>query len=175
VRFADGVASYRLVPERVSFVAAALVVFLEGFVAIGHASRELMPAAAYAGLALLSGLCLLTLVMLDRAQPRPCFCFDTSGRERVSWRGVVRLLLLIGCEATVMSDRAGPLRTLSDFWRAGNLVDLGTTAVFAAAIITSCRWILRLDEIVNACRAVQPVAWTAGAAESQFKEWDLET
>jgi hypothetical protein len=171
LKFAAGVGSYGLLPQRASFGAATLLITLESALALCHVAGQLMPAAAYVALGLLCGFFALALAALRGGHSRPCFCFDTSGREHTSPRSVARLALLAACELVVLAGPADELVTVADLWHASRFTALIHVIVLTTVAVVSGRWIVRLGDIGAACRTRQPLLWTTGTAELQFDDW----
>jgi hypothetical protein len=171
LKFAAGVASYGLLPQRASVPAATLLIAAESALALCHVAGQLMPAAAYMALGLLCGFFALTLAALRAGHSRPCFCFDTSGREQTTPRSLARLALLAAGELVVLAGPAGELVTVADLWYASRFTALINVMVLTTVAVVGGRWIVRFGDIGAACRARQPLLWTTGRAESQFHDW----
>src|SRR6266705_2293778 len=95
--FAETLASYRLLPSRLTNFFAALVVLAEAVSGILLLAGALMPWAAYAATALL--LCFTTSIAINLAKGRfsiECGCFSLWKKSKVGWLLLFRNLGLLG-------------------------------------------------------------------------------
>ncbi len=160
--FARGVADYELIPEAAAYVLSWTLIPVEAFIAIAHLSGQWLPIAAPLGLITLLLFTAAVGINLARGRGLPCYCFGGRGSDTISWRSMVRLLLLIGAELVIiLAIRSGPVPPSSPR-------DLVIATFWAVALMLGALWILSLDDLVQLMKR-QPLA-AARSAGSDAEE-----
>lgn len=108
-RFYDGLRGYRLLPAKITAPAAILIIGVELLVGITHLTGYLLKVMAPAGLLLMLVFTVAVSIKLAHGDRVPCHCFGESD-ERVSWKTLERLALLMICELLIVLTWASRAR-----------------------------------------------------------------
>jgi len=101
-RFARAVGSYGLLPSRLAPAAATLLVAAESMLAVGHLSGQGVPVVAAMGLLVGAAMLAGSAVLSRQGTDVPCFCFDSTGLERIGMRTVVRAGMVVAGEGALL-------------------------------------------------------------------------
>lgn len=93
--FIRGVADYDLLPRPIALALGALLIPVEGFVALTHLGGFALATATPLAIGLLVIFAVAVTVSLRRERELPCFCFSSDGSELISGRTVARVLGLL--------------------------------------------------------------------------------
>lgn len=102
LRFAHGVAEYKILPARISFLFGFAVIGCEIFIAVSHLFGWLLSVAAPTGLLLLLSFLSAVSINLARRRVLPCYCFGAGKGELISVRSLARIAFALCGEALVL-------------------------------------------------------------------------
>ena len=143
VRFTEGVASYRMVPEVLVRPFGTAVVAAEALVAASFLIGVLVAQAAVLASFLLVAFGVAALAARSRGLSTTCFCFGADGTESTTAKGLLRLLLLLGGVGVTLVYRA------SDFRKDPVLAIPGWEIPAASiAVALAAAWVIEIPELI---------------------------
>lgn len=102
-KFTLGVREYAIVPVRLAGPAAWCIIASESFVSFSHLTGWGFKAGGALCLLLLATFFIAVSVNLVRRRVLPCHCFGSSDSQVISPKTLIRLAVLMGCEALLLS------------------------------------------------------------------------
>ena len=147
--FARGVEEYRILPRRVAFLFALLVILCEIFLSLSHIFGWLLVYAVPVGVAMLCSFFVAVSVNLARKRNLPCFCFGGYEQEPISSRSLARLAIAILGELLLLLhpgffDNSFP--RAASHASAQDVVLAGTWTLF---VLIATLWVLSLPDLLR--------------------------
>lgn len=147
--FLRGVDEYGLLPRRAAYAAGAVLIPVEGFLALSLLTGWQLALGAPLALASLLAFVIAVSLALKRKRDVPCYCMGGEDGERISARTVARLGLLLTGAALVTSDPAlwaGPAtRWMGERVAAGP--DLAHAALLSLGLLAAGGWALHAVDL----------------------------
>jgi Methylamine utilisation protein MauE len=163
--FARGVIEYRILPDRVSYLAGLLLIPTEILLAATHLTGWLLSFGVLSGIVVLTCFMAGVAINLRRGRLLPCHCFGASKGDVISGRTLARLALLMAGELLLLAS--------ADFSSANSPVNLdrfrdvsefGPAFLSAVFVLVFGNWLLNAADVVKLLRPL-PVDG-AGASKS---------
>jgi Methylamine utilisation protein MauE len=150
--FLRGVAEYDLLPRSAALTAGALLVPVEGLLAVALLSGRALGVAAAAATALLALFASAVTINLHRHRKVPCYCLGGEQDEPISPRTLARLMLLLGGALLLAADpRAGVLAAAQRSWWAAAPVagsqEMLHALMLALLLLAAGAWLLHAPEL----------------------------
>lgn len=146
--FARGASQYDMLPGGGGFVAALLVIPVELGIGLAHVTGWCAAAAAKFGIVMLVLFLIVVCRQLLMGRVMPCYCFGAEGSELLSWKSVVRLIVMSLGEVVVVRRSSLIPSSLVEVVRAEGLGVSITALTFAVCLCVACAWILDITELL---------------------------
>lgn len=151
-RFISNVAAYAIVPRNLLQATAFVLIGVEAYLGLSLLAGWMLVVVLPVTVATFCGFAVAVGINLQRGRNVPCGCFGDAS-DQISARTLVRLLSLLAlCIVLVVASRVWAIDppTMEASASAGqagvrNLIE---SATFAAALIASATWALRVWELV---------------------------
>lgn len=151
--FARGVIEYRILPDRVSYLAGLLLIPTEILLAATHLTGWLLSFGVLSGIAVLT--CFMTGVAINLRRGRllPCHCFGASKGDVISGRTLARLALLMAGELLLLAgvdfSMANNPVTLDQF---RDVSEFGSAFLSAVFLLVFGNWLLTAADVMKLLR-----------------------
>lgn len=153
LKFAAGVAEYRILPEWLAYIVGLVLIPFELFLAAAHISGWLLQFALPIGLVMLISFMIAVGINLKRGSVLPCHCFGAGEGETISTRTLVRLGLLFAGEAIVLAGSGWPaIVKLTYPDRVSSFAELGPVFFWATFILILAVWLLSMTDVIALLR-----------------------
>ena len=153
LKFAAGVAEYRILPEWLAYIVGLVLIPFELFLAAAHLGGWLLQLALPAGLVMLISFMIAVGINLKRGSVLPCHCFGAGEGEMISTRTLVRLGLLFAGEAIVIAGSGWPaIVKLTYPDRVSSFAELGQMFFWATFILILAVWLLSMTDVIALLR-----------------------
>jgi hypothetical protein len=150
--FFDGLRDYRMLPGwSVQHVGVTLIV-IEGLIAFSFMSGWLLWPASLLALGLLGCFLVTTIFALRRGMHVKCLCFGASDTELVSIRTILRISLLAGVVAVLLTESSAREGWLGATYSTDKIVLALTCAALIQILIS---WALAIPEVAGLARGCQ--------------------
>jgi hypothetical protein len=151
--FARGVVEYRVLPDRVSYLAGLLLILTEVLLAAVHLTGRLLSYGALLGLVVLACFIVGVALNLKRGRILPCYCFGKSKGDVISGRTLVRLILLMAAETFLLADFAfSKANNFVNFDEVHTASELGLAFLSAIFLLLLGGWLLNVAGVVELLR-----------------------
>jgi len=97
-RFLRGIREYQILPARFTIIVGLAIVVGESLLAFAHLTGLFLTIALSFGLLMLSSFAGAVGINLIRNRTVPCYCFGSGDEEAISFRTLIRLLLVMAAE-----------------------------------------------------------------------------
>lgn len=148
--FLRGVTAYEILPPPLARAAGAVLIPIEGLLALAHLTGWLLVPASWVGLVTLSAFAVAIGVNLWRRRDIPCHCFGSGGGERISRTTLARLALLLGAELAVLAGLglSGEMLHRPVFpAQLQSGPDVVHAALLCALLLIGAAWLLRARDL----------------------------
>lgn len=145
--FAQGVADYDVLPDRLAVIFGLLLVPLETAVAVSHLTGWWISAMVPLGLAMFGSFAVAVAINLKRGRSLPCYCFGDGNNETISTQTLTRLLLLLGGEGLLLLSlkRSGTAELV--YHQLVTLREFGFALFWTAFVVVVATWVLGLPDL----------------------------
>jgi putative oxidoreductase len=170
--FRDSVVAYEILPTSVATAVSAILIPLELILGIAFPTGLLLAIALPLATGLIGVFLVAVGVNLRRGRRIACGCFG-NGREPISSRTLLRLLLLLGIVLLLIAYPAGqsPMPSLNSLARdEASRSFLIQRAWLAAVLALLAAWLLNLPEFLLVFRRMVP----SGPSPAEAIERDVE-
>lgn len=146
--FAEGVIQYGILPPRLSFIGAFVVMALELAVGIAHLGGWFVVRSAEVGLLVLVTFLIVVCRQLVTGRVAPCYCFGSGGGDVLSGRSVARLILMCAGELVVVLTNNVAGGSMASIMRSDRREDLLLTLTASVVICVMSAWGLNAKEFL---------------------------
>jgi Methylamine utilisation protein MauE len=151
--FARGVIEYRVLPDRVSYLAGLLLIPAEMLIAATHLTGWFLSFGVLVGVVVLACFTAGVALNLKRGRLLPCYCFGNSKGSMISGRTLARLILLMIGESLLLAGFA--LSTANNSVSLNQVRDaseLGFTLLSAIFLLILSNWLIDAADVVKLLR-----------------------
>lgn len=151
--FARGVIEYRVLPDRVSYLAGLLLIPTEMLIAATHLTGWLLSFGVLVGVVVLACFTAGVAMNLKRGRLLPCYCFGNAQGSMISGRALARLILLMVGELLLLTSFALSAANNSvSLDQVRDASELGFALLSAVFLLILSNWLLDAADVVKLLR-----------------------
>jgi Methylamine utilisation protein MauE len=151
--FAQGVANYDVLPDRLAVIFGLLLVPLETVVAVSHLTGWWISATVFLGLAMFGSFAVAVAINLRRGRSLPCYCFGDRKNETISPQTLARLLLLIAGEGLLLLSLQTSGTANLVYYQLATPQEFGFALFWTAFVVVVAMWVLGLPDLHELLRS----------------------